>query len=296
MSEQINQSVLKNSIVLIGPAGVGKSTVARELGRIKNMPVVTLDLLRHCPASLTEIESRKAHLEMRHDEIKQEINSSGSDRLRSELIRDMMDLDNEIWVCGEQLKLRKMFPNVSNYEAMGFNGEVSHFIEDNFGKIAWHFYQKQFENMLLEQVMLAATEPCIFDLGGGMAVSLDEDYKALATKFKALDAERGSKNFEENFNLDKIGFEHIKNLLSQFSHVVSLELPEDYIYRDNRSAKDPLNSAFIASGQFDELATDESHKIDVGNLVLTRGEINKDRLAEIVNEITALSTQSKIKK
>lgn len=292
MSEQIDRNVAANSVVLIGPAGVGKSTIARELSAAKNMPVVTLDLLRHCPSSVEEIEKRKANFEAQIEVIKETINAGSQERLSDELIKEYGHLKNGVSDCEELMRLRKMFPNVPNYEQMGFKGEVSRLLDDNFGKVAWHFYQKQFENRLLKAVMEQATEPFIFDLGGGMAVSLDRDYVNLAKKFKELNAEE----FEKNFNLSEIGFSHIQNILGQFSHVISLELPKDYAYRDTRSAKDELNPVFMSTGQYDELATDERHKINVGNLVLIRGGINKDRLTEIVETITSLTQKTIVRK
>lgn len=43
VSKDVNSEVMENSIILIGPMGVGKSTVARELSRRISLPRVSLD-------------------------------------------------------------------------------------------------------------------------------------------------------------------------------------------------------------------------------------------------------------
>ena len=268
MSE-IKKEVAEKSILITGAVGVGKTTVANKLGELTNMPVVPLDLLRHCPMTIAEIERNR----------------------KNKVFDDK--------TCDEHIRLRKMFPNVPNYETMlindgaaHFDGMVSTFLDGKFGKVAWHFYQKQFENMLLAAVMEQATEPCIFDLGGGMAVSLDYEYSKYAKEFKRLDAEL----FKKHFDLSKIGVSHIKRILGQFSHVICLDPPSDYMYRRTRASQDELNPAFIKSGQYHERATDARHIINVENLILHGNAINRDKLDEIANQIVALTAAPKLRK
>ena len=135
----MNKEALQKSIVLNGPVGSGKSLLARELSSRLGYPIVSTDMLRHLVTS--------ENLESHHP-----------DYLR---------------------QLREFLPNVRNYSQMGFKPKVSAYIEKKFGKTAWHFYQKQFETLLLKEIVENIECPVILDLGGGMGISLDENYKKL---------------------------------------------------------------------------------------------------------------------
>ena len=54
-------NIKDKTIILIGPVGVGKSTISRELGRVLNLPVINVDLLRHCPKTLDQIRRITLH-------------------------------------------------------------------------------------------------------------------------------------------------------------------------------------------------------------------------------------------
>ena len=43
ISKDIEPNIINNSIILIGPMGVGKSSVAKELSELTNMPKISLD-------------------------------------------------------------------------------------------------------------------------------------------------------------------------------------------------------------------------------------------------------------
>ena len=109
---------------------------------------------------------------------------------------------------------------------MGFKQKVSTYIEKKFGKTAWHFYQKQFETLLLKEIVENIECPVILDLGGGMGISLDENYKKLEQLGRKIDNELFEKEFP---HLDMIGFDKIKSLLLNFENIVNLQIPESPI-------------------------------------------------------------------
>lgn len=148
-----------------------------------------------------------------------------------------MTIQNQIELCEKQKELRKMFPNLPNYHEMGFKENVSNFLKDNFGMVAWHFYQKQFEIQLLKEVMKQVENPCIFDLGGGLPISLERDYILLDKRFRKINKEI----YLKNFNLNLISFGNIKSILQSFKNVIYLRLPQDYKKIMERAGKDQLN-------------------------------------------------------
>ncbi len=207
----MNKEALQKSIVLNGPVGSGKSLLARELSFRLGYPIVSTDMLRHLVTS--------ENLESHHP-----------DYLR---------------------QLREFLPNVRNYSQMGFKPKVSAYIEKKFGKTAWHFYQKQFETLLLKEIVENIECPVILDLGGGMGISLDENYKKLEQLGRKIDNELFEKEFP---HLDMIGFDKIKSLLSNFENIVNLQIPESPIYMQ-KAKEDKLNRKFIDSHQYEETAT-----------------------------------------
>ena len=162
-----NKNVYENSIVLIGPVGAGKSLISTKLGEKTGMPVITTDLLRHCPKSMEEIDTKKRQIVNRLAEL------DNCDSLDVDKV-EIGWLKNQLWVCKRQKEMRTLLPNVPNYEEMGFDGRVSNYARD-LGLVEWHFYQKQFENQLLKSIVANMQTPAIIDMGGGMAISLDEE-------------------------------------------------------------------------------------------------------------------------
>lgn len=261
----MNKEVFDKSIILIGPVGAGKSLISSKLGEKLDMKIITTDLLRHCPKDIRAIDEKIAKLsKMLHD----------ADENDTKLISR---LKNELWVSLKQKEMRELLPNVLNYEEMGFNGHVSNYLEQNFGVVAWHFYQKQFENMLLVSIIKNLKEPCIIDMGGGMSVCLSEEYKKLDKKFRKLDKQL----YLNNFDLNTISFSIIKKCLKPFKNVIELQLPNNY-ENMTKAYNDKLNRYFIESGQYSKVA---KKSIKITNLI-NGHDYNKDTLNNIIDNIT----------
>ena len=266
------KDVYQEVIFLIGPVGAGKSLISSELGKRNNLPVITMDMMRHCPKSSEDILNEL-------DKISNEIKKCET-QLKSnpdkETKRKLKSLYNDKWICERRYEMRKLLPNLPNYEELGFNGEVSNFIRDKFGIVGWHFYQKQFENQMLQALTQQLDFACIVDMGGGMSISLDEEYSKLDKQFRQLDEDL----YLKHFDLTKVGFAFIQESLSPFKNIVELQLPKDYSMFE-RESKDELNATFISSGQNHQLAT---MTVNVGDIIKDN-HINWDGVAYICDKI-----------
>ena len=280
MSKEIHRlspEQTKNEVVfIIGPVGAGKSLISSELGKRNNLPVITTDIMRHCPKTFEEIKSKTKSISLDIEEFEKKLNSSNDVKLKEKLKLKLKDLFNEKWVFERQFEMRKLLPNLPNYEELGFNGDVSNFLRDKFGIVAWHFYQKQFENQMLKALCEQLNFACIVDMGGGMSISLDEEYAKLDKQFRQLNEKLYLKYIEQS----KIGFKHIQQALKPYHHIVELELPKDYSMFE-RASKDELNKLFISSKQNKQLAT-ETICVDG---IIEKGKINHSVLSSICNQI-----------
>jgi len=272
-----------NSFVMVGPAGVGKSVVSRELSKKTGLPVINFDILRGCPRTTEEIDSRITTIKNQIKMIDMEIDKDSNDAVRFSLIKKRESLQNEIWVNEERRKLRELMPNLPNYDDFGYSGDVSEFLRSKFGDVAWHYYQKQYEQLLLEGVCEHFNGPAILDLGGGLPISLDSEYDKLRETFLELSPELYYKHFN---HLDKIGFDKVKSVIDRFDNVTYLKLPQDYSRHGTRASKDKLNQLFIASGNFETLAT---NIVPVDNLFVqdenNNPKLNIEGLESIVDNV-----------
>ncbi len=275
----MNKNIFQNSIVLIGPVGVGKSAIASKLSRITGMPVVSTDLLRHCFSKV----ALKSHLEFLEFSIR--TLQDGHPELKNDerVIQKLKRLKSQEKLIKEQIKLREMFPNLKSYEDYGYTEDLSRIMLKYYGEIGWHFYEKQFENKLLADIVSQLKEPCILELGGPVAISLDKQYDVVAEKMKT----RNPAIFKSGFKEDNKGFLFIQNCLSPFKNVISLTLPDDYKLKMMKTSCDALNPHLLASGQYDKLAT---KSICVDNLI-DEDNINDSICSKICNKIIKSSAE-----
>ena len=279
------QEVFNKSIVLVGPAGVGKSLISQSIHQIKQkMPIISTDILRHCPKDVNVIIERKKHILKEINNCEKQLCKEENPQIVKQLNDNLEKLRNDDYICDRQIEMRTLLPNVVNYEELGFDGELSQRIRDNFGPIAWHMYQKQFENQLLLSIIDNLEEPVILDLGGGMTISLDKDYEILEHQFRN-NPNLTKYNFDKIFNKEYMGYDIIRNCLAPFDKVVELVLPENYKQTKRRASDDKLNEYFISTGQYHEQA-----KISVHTDGLIVGEGNNQHVDEqvlktITNEI-----------
>lgn len=243
----MNKSIYENSIVLIGPVGVGKSVIASRLSKITGMPIVSTDLLRHCFSK----DALKSHLEFLEFSIRtlHEVNPELRNDERT--IEKLKRLKSQEKLLKEQFKLREMFPNLKSYEDYGYHDDLSRIMLKYYGEIGWHFYEKQFENKLLADIIAQLRKPCILELGGPVAISLDKQYDVIAEKMKI----RNPALFKSGFKENNKGFSFIKECLLPFKNVILLTLPDDYKFKMMKASCDALNPHLLSSGQYDRLAT-----------------------------------------
>lgn len=241
----LSQEIRHKSIIINGPIGSGKGVISKTLAKKLNMPVISVDLFRFLPE-------------------KEYFINKGFENLT--------DKEKAL------LEYRKLLPDLPNYNQLGYNEKFDCMIAKQFGLVAWHFYQKQFETKLLTELFQQLRSPSIIDLGGGMGISLDKDYERFAEKARNLDENL----FNKCFPLKRyVGFDRIKDLLSQFDNVVYLQLPSNYQDYMEKAASDRLNPVFISTGQYQETAT---QTVSVRNLIYAN-QVNWNRVDRLTDEI-----------
>ncbi len=233
----------EKSIVLIGGVGAGKSTISNVMARKKDVPVISIDAFRRLP-KLDVLEAR---------------------------LNDPNFPDKE--AIKRDILLRKQFPTIKSYEDFGYDAEFSKQMQEKYGPIGWHFYEKQFENLLMEHIFETLEGEYIFDTGGGATVSLDKDYELLRAKM----SEEELKKFPY---MDKIGFDKTKQILKKFSRVCYVKLPHDKAMWGERAKQaERDNDMFLSTGQYEQLATDS---IEMEG-IYENGSINSELLEKKVD-------------
>ena len=174
--------------------------------------------------------------------------------------------------------MRNKYPNIRNYSQFGFKPEVSQYLEKHFGKVAWHYYQKQFENLLIQDICDKISGAIILDTGGGMPVSLDEDYSKLREKFESLDKDLFYREFSR---LDMIGKSVTHDIYHRFDNVVYLKLPDEVLERSDRAQDDGISSKFVESKDYEQVS---NMVIDTTGLYV-HGRPNENGLNSVVDTI-----------
>ena len=249
---------------MIGSVGAGKSLLAEELSAATGLPVLPTDKLRHL-IGLSEIKR---------------LDISQIDGRQQRECADALKLWETLMKLGFTEKKLSHF-----YAKHGFDKTVSQEVEQKHGPLGWHCYQKQFEFELLRHVVTTLKQPVILDLGAGMAISLDKEYGKIKNKMLADD----EKLYERCFNQQSpASFEEIKKLLSDFDKIVYLQLPKDYGNKMAKAAGDRLNKNFLASKQFEQLAT---MTVNVDGLI-DWNKKNKEKATSLANKIVNEKTRT----
>lgn len=284
----------KGTTVLIGPMGVGKSLLAKELSKKTGMPVLQLDIMRHCPKTIREIEKSEYETILDVVGLKEELNNVGdklTDEARENIVKAIRSKENFISVCEKRKKLRAEYPELINYESIGYKFSEQYNIIEKAKEcgmdpnIVWSYYQKFYEIEFLRATVAQLKKPVILDLGGGVPIVLKEEFEKCEYKARLL--------FVSNLQLrDAIPYtpdemqKELDGVFESFdkSKIVSLHLPENYEEQDRRSARDKLTKKFIKSGQYDNYA---GATIDTTGMVIEDGVVDEEVVAEKVSEIIA---------
>ena len=280
----MNKKVLSKSIFLVGPAGCGKSLHSRTLGEKTKLPVINLDIMRHCPRDLDFLRGECKRLD---EAIK--VNKVLLDKAVGIEKRELQEKRNKLLSkhsrMVEQTRLRELLPNLPNYNdiqltihggkdagvyQLAFNPTMADGIRNIAQEhglhpdVAWHNYQKPFEIALSQQLIEQLDFPAIIDFGGGAPISLERGYNKIEQK--ALDLGIPEEDFR-----DVIPFEgetltqETKETFGQLptSQVVYFKAPDDlYVNPQNYSESkgmerlmvDKLNPEFIGTHQYEDIA------------------------------------------
>ncbi len=272
----------KSSIVLLGPTGVGKSIVAEELAKQTKLPHIWADTFRECPKDLKEIQRIIDLYKNRIENLEKQIAESGDDERKKNYLSELNEFKKYLWRENNFLEQRKLFPDLPNYYDFGFDPRVANYFKNMFGVGAWHMYHKQFENMLLEEIVKRIDFPCILDLGGGMGACPEKFYnKTLQNiencKTKFLTKEK----LNSYLNLDKIKFNSIKNSLKDFGMVVELVNSGKTSSQKMQDEKE-LNDILSFSKDYDKIAT---YKVDTAKMFDEDYNLNENVVKELSRQI-----------
>lgn len=287
-----NKKAPKGTTVLIGPMGVGKSLLARELSKKTGMPVLQLDLMRHCPKSIKDIERVEHDVILDIVGIREELDNAGdslSKEARKNLLETLKTKENFVSVCERRKKLRAQYPNIPNYEDFGFKmseevGLINRAKEYGMDpNIIWSYYQKFYEIELLKQVPFHLTEPVILDMGGGVPVVLQKEFERCENRIKLLMLSKSQLRSVIPYSPSEMQVE-LNKAFDSFdkSNIVSLHLPKGYETQDRRSARDKLTAGFIASGQYDERA---GVVVDTTGMVLADHNVDQEVVSNVADSI-----------
>ena len=249
------KNVYRDSIVLIGPVGAGKSLLADEISARAGLPVVSSDKLRHL-MGLSQIKA---------------LDFSNLDEKQQKEFCNIAKLWETLLSVGFNEKELSNF-----YSKHGFDKNISQEIERKYGPIGWHCYQKQFEIELLKYISSNLNQPVILDLGAGMAISLDKDYERIKKRMRVEDRALYDHCFQCSFS-----FKDIRKALNKFDNVIYLQLPKDYKTKMEKASKDRLNEVFLSTKQYDQLSTKTAN---VDGLI-DGNKKNKERAEIVVDKI-----------
>ena len=239
-----------NSVVLVGGLGAGKSLIARTLSKKHKVEYITVDEFRHLPSLkvIKQVLGDHTTPPRKHDQFL------------------------------HYKHLREKYPTIKSYDDFGFKMNVAEYLRHNFGIVAWHFYVKPFENMLIKDICEKVNGSIILDTGAGFAVSLDDNYSRLKTKFESLD----KKLFNKEFNhLEYVNKDVTYNLFKPFKHVYYITMPEDKALRSEKAQGDELNKYALSSGDYEKVST---HTVDTTGLFSTK-PYNDGALHQIIENI-----------
>ena len=258
----------KNSIVLIGPLGVGKSLVAKRLAKKTGMRIVSTDNFRFLP---------------NFEEIKK-------------LIIDPLNKDNEkiisrvrpIGTPYEVFKLRVEFQNVPNYYELGYKDEVNSSLAIPYER---EIYQTQFENALFDGIYKNINGPVILDTGCGSVIETDKRYLSYLKSHDEFTEILKQNSPQVRYFSDSAN----KEIFQPFLNIVYLSYPQDDALLSKKAAEDEdrTYSNEISRGHHKQHKAMATQTIDTSGL-FENGGVCDSRLDEITNEI--LSQKVKLEK
>ena len=244
---------LENSICLIGPIGVGKSLFAESLSKKSHIPVISMDDFKHLP-KLNELEKWRRDL-------------------------STCPYHYSEYKVNKLFELRQKYKKKKNYADFGYSQEVEKDLVNSYGTGARDFYNKQFENMLLEEMKQKIEGKVIFEISAGVPINFDEDFNAIKNQM----LEREPEKFEKYFpNSNYIGSEQTEKLFSDLKNKLYLQLPKNEKNYGNASIREKgTNTRLINTKQYEKLST---VKVSTDNF-FEQKKINKseiDKSAELI--------------
>ncbi|MBQ8425871.1 MAG: ATP-binding protein [Clostridia bacterium] len=239
-----------NSYCIIGSASSGKSALANNLlnelkSSGKNVERITLEDFKNMPTM-------------------------------DELIK--MQTENDFTKFSQQevtrfMGIRTKFPNVRNFAELGYTIENEQKLNAAFGKAAVDLYNKQFENMLFED-LCKAFEAEVQEQESAYAVILDTtstlpvDFSKQVPNLKEQIKEKFPDTYTDFIKDEKYLDNQITNAaIKKFKNVWHTKLPTDERFlNEDAKKKAAFNKKLESFGEYETLATTT---IDTKNFMLS---------------------------
>lgn len=249
-----------DSYCIIGAKSSGKSALANNLAKKlssngRSYLKISLDDFKHLP-SLEELNNMKKN---------KDFSKYKEDKLN------------------ELISLRTKFPNVKNFEQLGYSAELENNLKQQIGPSAVDLYNKQFENMLFKELCDALNSqpdntPVILDASSTLPVDFLNKIPNMKEQIKSTFPDTYQDYIKDETMLDnKVTEEAIR----KFSNVWYAKMPADESKRNN-DAKKPenieINKKLTSGTEYESLATRtiDTEKFSDGSGIFKDENITKE--------------------
>lgn len=271
MDKTNRQNVLDNSIVIIGPDGIGKQFVCQAISEKYGLPYVRAEHLidagdykamkKECGRTLERSRrcaEKAGHAMFFQDRLQLE------QRARAEYSRAL--------TIREYMVAREMLPKVKTFRKMGYSESYAKMLDSQYvdNAIA-RTYKEQFYNELYTSIFEELKTPCV--------VSVDADWIVSGASNGAMNVLKylDEKNNSQFFDAGMISNAHIDSALAGYRNVIGL-ISSGSVFNDRRYS-DPKA---YAGARIRELTTS---LVDARGLI-TSSDYNKNVLDRLTQEIS----------
>ena len=284
--QQMHDSALVNSIVLVGPQDVGKSVLAKNFAKRHGLLYVNMQEARYCSIDKNTI---KSSVSLYSDYSKQ-----SKMEARNSVARRYAQFAN---IERANLAYREAFPDVPNYITLGYNSKLLELLQtiDSFNEddVCTYMYKKQFDDAIIKAVAQTITVPCVIDMTTEGPIRLTKEYlkrlpvvladyeKGKNTQYKDLTLflKSNSLSINQVLSLPKENDTDVLNAIRSFNNIVCLKYP-----LGKTPKLDYINQHFLNSGQYEKLANNNTVVADfIGQDEHGCSVLNKQKLTECMD-------------
>lgn len=243
----------ENSIVLIGQDEISRNMIARKLADEKNYIFIPCYELEFLP-QFFEIKARLTNPKISQEEREYLLNVK---------------------------KMREKFPEIKNLVYYGYNEVVAKYLRHKFSPEIALCYQKQYESLVLQDILNKSTGKCVISLSSEMATALTNELSQDLQEFKEKQGELYNMAFNEVSQIDN---DTLKNKISKFKNIVYLSLPKN-VKNYNERINNLKDNEIVAENIFKKIV---KLTLNIDDLIDDNGKINNEILNKNCDKIKNL--------